>query len=273
MQTLGEILRYNDPLYLRYLSRKTQFLITQEKSEYIHRFWQHLIIEYHPQLVIPELSSREKKYFETLLKYFGHDQRVSMRTKYQKLEKKIPWVLMHPEGGYFIPYEIIKTLMPQQNIIAKNYLFQLLYTMPKAEQASLRAHLAHSDRSREALTLEKHPLDRALSLYIFTAERERGKVVKRRAKQRSIWQFLHEEFPRFTNEINEWQYLMQTSQKGFYRSLSLLRGSSVHFLKKYVSSLSVVPIATRRHRLFPVQNLRFAIPQEFLPEKIRAKSR
>jgi hypothetical protein len=135
MQSLGEILRYDDAHYLKYLSRKTQYLITRDKSEFIHRFWQHLIVEYHPRVVLPRLSAADKKTFNTLLKQFSRDTRAAMRPKYQKLENKIPWVLQHPEGGYFIPYEIIKTLMPQNNLVPQGHLFQLLYKCPKSSSS------------------------------------------------------------------------------------------------------------------------------------------
>ncbi|HRP70705.1 MAG TPA: hypothetical protein PLY93_14360 [Turneriella sp.] len=273
MQTLGEILKHDDPAYLRYLSRKTQYLITREKSEYIHQFWRHLIVEYHPQIVLPALSTADKKTFETLLKNFGHDENPTRRAKYQKLEKKIPWVFEHPNGGHFIPYEIIKTLMPQQNLISDGYLFQLLYAMPKAEQNSLRALMAESQKARDTLTSEKHPLDRALALYIYSADQKHFRKPKRTPHARTLWQYLGYEFPKLENEIREWQYVMQNSQKGFYRSLALVRSPHIHLLKSYTTSLWVVPVTTRRNRVFPAQNLRFVIPLEFLSAKNARASR
>lgn len=273
MQSLGEILRYDDPAYLRYLSRKTQYLITQEKKEYVHRFWQHLIIEHHPQNILPRLSAADKKTLHILLQNFAHDGRAAMRKKYLGLEKKIPWVLQHPDGAYFIPYEIIKTLMPQRRLINNGYLFQLLYAMPEAEQHSLRALLARSHRSREALTHEKHQLDRALALYIWTSDHRPRLSRRKRAAARNIWGFLAEEFPKMHEELEEWQYLMQTGRKGFYRSLSLIRGRGAELLKSYVSGLAVVPVAPRRHKVYPPQNLKFAVPLEFQPDKSGAKPR
>ncbi len=273
MQTLGEILRHDDPAYLRYLSRKTQYLITREKTEYVHRFWQHLIIEHHPLHVLPSLSATDKKTLHILLKNFSHDGRAAMRARYQKLEKKVPWVLQHPDGAYFIPYEIIKTLMPQRKLIGAGYLFQLLFAMPEAEQHSLRALLARSHRSREALVHEKHPLDRALALYIWTAD-HRAPVRRRNLIQaKNIWHYLTEEFPKLTDELDEWQHLMQTGRKGFYRSLSLIRGRGAELLKSFVTGLSVVPVAPRKHKVFPAQNLKFMIPLEFQPDKTGAKPR
>lgn len=265
MQSLGELLRHDNPEYLRYLSRKTQYLVTQDKSEFINRFWLHLITEYHPSTVLTKLSAADKKTIATLLKAFSHDTRHAMRKAYQKLEKKVPWVLQHPSGGYFIPFEIIKTLMPKNRWIPQGYLFQLLYAMPEAEQHSLRALLARSHRSREALGHEKHQLDRALALYIWTADhRKTARIVaKRRATVKgNIWQHFREEFPRFQAEIDEWQHLMQTGSKGFYRSLSLIRGAEL--LKRHATSLAVVPVTTRSHRRFPAQNLKFAVPLEFI---------
>jgi hypothetical protein len=266
MQSLGEILRYDDATYLKYLSRKTQYLITRDKTEFIHRFWQHLIVEYHPRVVLPRLSIADKKTFQELLSQFSHDTRSVMRSKYQKLEQKIPWVLKHPEGGYFIPFEIIKTLMPRSQLIAQGYLFQLLYRMPAIEQQSLRAMLARSHRSREALTQEKHQLDRALAIYIWTADhRAARRKHKIQPALRTIWQILLERFPALAPEIEEWQFIMQNGKRGFYRSLSLIRGAEV--LKSYVTSLQVVPVTTRRHRVFPSANLRFNVPLEFQPDR------
>lgn len=266
MQSLGEILRYDDASYLKYLSRKTQYLITRDKTEFIHRFWQHLIVEYHPKVVLPRLSIADKKTFNELLRQFSHDTRSAMRAKYQKLEQKIPWVLKHPEGGYFIPFEIIKTLMPQNQLIAQDYLFQLLYRMPGIEQQSLRALLARSHRSREALTHEKHQLDRALAIYIWTSEHRVPRLkVKHQTGARTIWQILLERFPALEAEIEEWQFIMQNGKRGFYRSLGLIRGAEV--LKSFVTSLQIVPVTTRRHRVFPATNLRFSVPLEFQPDR------
>ncbi len=266
MQSLGEILRNDDAAYLKYLSRKTQYLITRDKSEFIHRFWQHLIVEYHPRVVLPRLSLADKKVFNTLLRQFSRDTRSAMRPKYQKLEQRIPWVLKHPEGGYFVPFEIIKTLMPQSQLVPQGYLFQLLYRMPAVEQQSLRALLARSHRSREALTNEKHQLDRALAIYIWTAEhRSARQKLKAPTSLRTIWQILLERFPALEPEIEEWQFIMQNGKRGFYRSLGLIRGAEV--LKSFVTSLQVVPVATRRHRVFPAGNLRFSVPLEFQPDK------
>ncbi|MBN8219387.1 MAG: hypothetical protein J0L53_00605 [Spirochaetes bacterium] len=274
MQTLGEILRHDDPAYLRYLSRKTQYLISREKSEYVHRFWQHLIIEHHPQQVLPALAATEKKTLALLLKNFAHDGRAAMRPRYQKLEKKIPWVLQHPDGAYFIPFEIIKTLMPQRRLVGYGYLFQLLYAMPEAEQHSLRALLARSHRSREALGHEKHALDRALALYIWTADHRWGHKNRRKfSSARNIWQHLAEEFPRLADELAEWRHLMETGHKGFYRSLSLIRGRGAELLKSYATGLAVVPVTTRRQKVFPAQNLKFMIPLEFQPDKAGVKHR
>lgn len=275
MQTLGEILRNDDPAYLRYLSRKTQYLITQEKKEFVHRFWQHLIIEHHPQHILPSLSATNRKTLHNLLRNFAHDGRVVMRGKYQALEKKIPWVLQHPDGAYFIPYEIIKTLMPERRLIPYGFLFQLLYAMPEAEQHSLRALLARSHRSREALGHEKHALDRALALYIWTADHTQRPAHRKERKPtaKNIWQHLAAQFPKLEDEIAEWQHLMLTGRKGFYRSLSLIRGRGAELIKSYITSLAVVPLTQRRNRVYPVQNLKFAIPLEFQPDRTGVKLR
>lgn len=277
MQSLGEILRHDDAAYLKYLSRKTQYLITRDKAEFIHRFWQHLVIEYHPQRVIPDLSPANQKTLLILMKNFAHDTRPVMQKKYQALEKKLPWVLLHPGGGYFIPYEIIKTLMPQNRYIPQGFLFQLLYTMPDAERHSLRALTARSHRSREILGSEKHPLDSALALYIWTAgNRDTRSHARKPDKVRtttphSIWNFLEERFPNLTDEISEWQYVMMNGRKGFYRSLTVIRGAEL--LKRYVASLRVLPVTSRRHRVYPAHNLKFRIPFEFLPDRTLTKLR
>jgi hypothetical protein len=261
MQTLGEILRQKDPAYLRYLSRKTQYLITHEKPEFVQCFWEHLVMDYHPSIVLPRLNASEKKIFHQLLQRFARDDRASMRVRYQKLEKKLPWLLQHPDGGYFIPFEIIKTLMPRKGLIPEGYLFQLLYAMPEAEQHALRALLARSHRSREALGYEKHPLDRALSLYIWTAEHRGAAKPGKHRQACSIWQHLEEVFPKQQAEIAEWQHIMLNGRKGFYRSLLLVRGAEL--LKSYISGLRVVPITTRRQKIFPASNLRYVVPLEF----------
>lgn len=263
MQTLGEILRQKDPAYLRYLSRKTQYLITHEKTEFVQRFWQHLVMDYHPSVVLPRLNATERKTFHQLLQQFARDDRATMRARYQKLEKKIPWLLQHPDGGFFIPFEIIKTLMPKKGLIPEGYLFQLLYAMPEAEQHSLRALLARSHRSREALGHEKHQLDRALALYIWTADHRGTAKRQKHTQARSIWQRLEEMFPKQQAEIEEWQHVMLTGRKGFYRSLLLVRGAEL--LKRYISGLRVVPVATRRHKVFPAANLKYVVPFEFRP--------
>lgn len=263
MQSLGEILRHDDPVYLRYLSRKTQYLITQEKSEFINRFWLHLITEYHPSQVLTRLSAADKKTLAALLAAFAHDSRHVMRAKYQKLEKKVPWVLQHPDGGYFVPFEIIKTLMPKNRWVPYGYLFQLLYAMPEAEQHSLRALLARSHRSREALGSEKHQLDRALAIYIWTAGHRkvaRG-TTRREIAKGTIWQHLRDKFPRNADDIAEWEHLMHTGRKGFYRSLLLIRGAEL--LKRYISTLEVVPLAPRRASRYTATGLKYAVPLEF----------
>lgn len=265
MQSLGEILRQNDPTYLRYLSRKTQYLITRERSEFVQRFWQHLIVDYHPTQVLPRLTAADRKAFETLLRQFGRDNRPAMRAKYQRLEKKIPWLLQHPDGGFFVPYEIIKTLMPKGRLVAQGYLFQLLYAMPEAEQHSLRALLARSHRSREALVHEKHQLDRALALYIWTAQHRKPVAIAPAPAARTVWQHLTETFPKLSDDIAEWQHVMHTGRKGFYRSLSLIRGAEL--LKRYVAGLLIVPVTNRRQKVFPVAGLKFAVPLEFQARK------
>lgn len=264
MQSLGEILRQKDPTYLRYLSRKTQYLITHDKTEFIRRFWQHLVIDYHPAQVLPPLNEKEKRAFHELLRQFARDDRPRMRARYQKLEKKIPWVLQHPDGGFFIPFEIIKTLMPRRGLIPYGYLFQLLYAMPDAEQQSLRALVARSHRSRDALGEEKHHLDRALALYIWTAEHRSAVKTPALPQAENIWQHLAAVFPRHRAELDEWQHLMATGRKGFYRSLLLLHGAEL--IKRYVASLRAVPIAPRRHKVFPPppERLRYMVPLEFV---------
>jgi hypothetical protein len=270
VQSLGEILRHQDPAYLRYLSKKTQYLITQDKHEFVHKFWQHLIVEYHPLTVIPKLPQRHQKTFFQLLHQFGHDARAGTRKKYIELEKKIPWVLQHPNGGYFVPYEIIKTLMPRNRAIPYGFLFQLIYAMPAEEQDALRSLLARSHRSHEALQNEKHPLDRTLAIYIWTTAHQKpparkAQVATSTTPSRSVWHYLEEQFPKFSNEIAEWQHLMQTGRKGFYRALSLVRGADL--LKRHAASLRFVPVAPRKYRYFPMQPLRYVVPLEFIPEK------
>jgi len=274
LQSLGEILSTRDTPYLRYLSRKTEYLITQDNEEFIEMFWHYLIAEYHPSRVLTRLTATEKKTFLLLLKRFARDEDETMRKRYAALEKKIPWVLMHPGGGYFVPFEIIKTLMPQSRLIPQDFLFQLLYQMPEAEQNALRALLARSHRARESLLNEKHQLDRALVLYIWRAgNRDRVEQTIRKVPKKSmpVWQYLLQQFPKSADAIGEWQHVMSTSKRGFYRSLMLLRSGGSELLKRFVTSLGVVPLATRRQRIFQHHDLKFRVPREFLTDKIALK--
>ncbi|MCS6972328.1 MAG: hypothetical protein N2Z22_06845 [Turneriella sp.] len=262
MQSLGEILRQRDPAFLRYLARKTQYLISHENEDFIRRFWQHLILDYHPAQVLGRLNKSEKRTFWILLQQFARDDRPQLSARYARLEKKIPWVLEHPEGGYFIPYEILKTLMPKNRLIPFGYLFQLLYALPPAELQSLGALLARSHLARDALAGKWHHLDHALAIYIWIAQsRNVVKASKTAENFPTIWQYLEHAFPYHQAEIEEWQFIMQSAGKGFYRSLLLLRGAEL--LKSYIASLHVVPVAARRNRIFPARALRYVVPWEF----------
>lgn len=266
MQTFGEIFRLNDPAYMRYLARKTQYVVTRHKNEFILRFWEHLVLEHHPAAILPELSGTEHRTLCLLLQHFCHDARDSASARYAKLEKRVPWVLEHPEGGYFIPYEILKMLMYRHKLLPPHFLFHLLSFMPEKEIHSLRALLAHSHRSREAMGREESPRDQALSLYIWTAQHKDMQKIKlaSRNSERSVWQHLLRVFPKLSEEIAEWERIMVYGRKGFYRALSLIPGAEI--LKLYVTTLRIVPLFERFARKEAVHQLTYAVPLEFKSE-------
>lgn len=300
MIPLSELISVAGDDYIRYLSRKTGFLITRDNSVPVQWLWMHMIRDFDFSSDIATLRISERECLDHLLHNFGYlpgDNKEAV-----KLEKILPWVFRHPTGGFFIPVEIFKSMMQEQRFHEERYLFSLLYRLPDAEQKSLASLQAGSLEGQMAISFEKHPLDMALVLYLWIARHHsegrirypdrRGRVLKgpfsflRETDSRPLhikkegffpekpvnaWEHLYRYFPHQHHDIDELRNIIRNGRKGFYRSLGLIKRTDSELFEafKWCFFLPVLPRNSRADRridslklVSPVELKKLAVSEE-----------
>ncbi|MDH5717250.1 MAG: hypothetical protein OEZ22_06395 [Spirochaetia bacterium] len=273
MYPISEMVLTSSEKYLGYISRKTNFLITGGKKDRVQWFWVHLLKLYEENTISKILNTAEEKEFFDLLNNFGFIAASDITDNLISIEEKLPWVFKHPNGGIYIPLELIKNLMQEDNYLKKNYLFSLLKKIKLKEQKDFASLLGGSSENHFNITFENNHLDMALVLYIWFARNyiyrkhisldflSRGKIVEspysfiRETKKATngtkenilpkkpvlMWDYLKKAFGRDNLELEKWIYLLKEGKKGFFRSLSLASAKKSPLLEVFRTGL-LLPI-------------------------------
>jgi hypothetical protein len=299
MYSLSEIIFSAPAKYLQYFSRKTGFLISDFPVSFqnnVRWLWKHLSRCYDFEKQISSLNSDEEKRFYEMLHgscYSPVKDEIS-----DSVEQKIPWIFKHPGSGIFVPLEIIKLLMREEVFLKKNYLFALLYRLKIKEQRYFASLMGGSLEGQVALTFENNPLDMALVLYIWLINGiqkiddigkiipEKGKIihgpftfareitVTKMAKKEMpfnllpsepvpAWDYFYTHFHYLKDDIDKLYSLINRWNKGFYRSLALLKNQDsdmINALKKGI----LLPVITQSAKSDnkPAMKIKIASPVE-----------
>ncbi|MDH4199659.1 MAG: hypothetical protein OEV66_04685 [Spirochaetia bacterium] len=274
MFALTEIIYSASPKYLQYFSRKTGFLVADFQAacqNNVRWLWRHLSRNYNFQNQYAILNKAEKDMVRELLLNFGYLPYTNEIT--ESMEKKIPWLFAHPVSGIFVPLEIVKLLMQEEIFFKENYLFSLVYRLKIKEQKYFASLMGGSLEGQVALSFENNALDMGLVLYIWLGEHmrnigslqniipDRGKILKspfaftregdsapwKSRDLRSlipenpvpIWDYLYEHFSHMKDDIDKLHTLIHRGNKGFYRSLALLRNQGGDLIKAFKSGILI----------------------------------
>jgi len=275
MHSLTEIILSNNPKYLQYFSRKTGFLVTDFKladRTNLQWLWRHIARKFDFAGNWARLNSVEKQRLGDLLQNFGHLSNVD--EVFSEMERKIPWLFLHPVSGVFIPIEIVKLLMQEEIFYRENYLFALLYRLKIKEQKYFTSLIGGSLEGQVNLTFESSPLDMALVLYIWMVEQisditdirsiipERGKILKSPftfareinmdsitsvnslstllpEKPVPIWDYLFTHFSHLKDDIDKLYTLVTRGNKGFYRSVTLLKNQNSDMIRAFKNGILI----------------------------------
>ncbi|MCB1145706.1 MAG: hypothetical protein KDK38_02795 [Leptospiraceae bacterium] len=252
MFPLAHLLDNQNSAFRTYVANKTGYLLTGKSTDQLIYFWVHLIKNLSVAEILETLSDDEKKFIHKIFLNFGYLSASQVEDTDLEIEKKITWIFRHPAGGLFIPLEIIKTLMTGKSLTGDTYLFHHFARLKYSEQQGLAVfiHASSGDKSN-LLTIERSPKDMALVLYIwfsnlhaggFARYPYRGKLLNspysflRESDKRtnlhpeafpekpvSLWRHLKLFFPHLNRDIHEFQEVLLSSGKGFYRSLQMLK--------------------------------------------------
>ncbi len=299
MYSLSEIVRYGSQEYLTYLSRKTGFLLSDKNDPNqrpIRWIWRHIVRSFEFENDFEKLTGNELLALYRLLDNFTYIPEED--SDLQALEKRARWIFRHPEGGIFIPLEVLKLLMPQDIFFKRRYLFSLLYKLSKTEQKTLASLCGNSIEGQMSISFEKNQLDMTLVLYIWLGNEIRsitnlsevlpvkGKVlqspyafarepddfVQKTAENHAfpstpapLWDYLLESFPANKGEIDLLYTLLTKGDKGFYRAFSLLPNSGSDMITAFKKGL-LLPIIYRR-RKERIKQMEIVSPLEFIRHK------
>ncbi|MDH5719350.1 MAG: hypothetical protein OEZ13_01895 [Spirochaetia bacterium] len=296
MYPLSEILTSSNASYLQYISKKTGFLISGKKPEKIQWLWVHLLKLYHEKSIKKILNFNERYAFEELLNNFGYIPNSECGAVHEAIENKIPWIFKYPHGGIFIPLELIKTLMQDEEYFKHNYFFSLLKKLTLKEQKDFASFLGNSYETQANLSFEKNQLDMALVLYIWFARQfihrknlsfefiEKGRIINSpfsflrentKSKNNSLseegilpekpvflWSYLQNAFGGRSSEIEKWIVLMREAKKGFYRSLSLAASPKNRLVEIFKMGLLMPILPHKLNTNKNIENIKAVTPRE-----------
>lgn len=256
MFPLAHLLSHSNLSFRSYVSQKTGYLLSDQRSEQLLHFWVYIIKD----INIPELRNNlEPKYMDSLHKLFSNFNYIpapAINENDIELEKKIPWIFKHPDGGIFIPIEIIKTFMKTASVTGKRYFFHRLANMRYSEMQSFAVFVNGIRSKSNMLSIERSPADMALVLYIWFSNLHtggyahypyRGKLLNgpgsflRENPKRTLpidlfpiqpeplWKHLYRFYPHLSRDVIELQSVLKSSGKGFYRSLQMISNPKNEF--------------------------------------------
>lgn len=299
MFSLTEIVYSGNPKYLQYFSRKTEFLVVDFQMAShcnVRWLWRHLGKKFDFAKQYSSLNNAEKNKFKELLLNFGYLS--SLDAVGEKLEKKIPWIFLHPSSGIFIPLEVLKLLMQEELCFKENFLFSLIYKLKIKEQKYFASLIGGSLEGQVALSFESNPLDMALVLYIWLADHmeniddvrhiipERGKILKspyafsreerlpplKNVKSLStllpktpvpIWDYLPKHFSHLDDDLEKLHTLITRGNKGFYRSVALLKNQNSDLIKAIKNGILLPVITQSVSKKKNKTNIMLVTPVEF----------
>ena len=304
MYPLSEILNVSKQSYIQYIAKKTGFLISGRNSEKIQWLWVHLLKLYHEKNIHQKLNYVEKLAFYELLNNFGYIPGSENNANLENLEQKIPWIFKHPHGGFFIPLELIKTLMQDEEYYEENYFFSLLRKLTLKEQKDFVSFLGGTAESQIHLSFEKNRLDMALVLYIWFARQfvhrknlsfefiSKGRIIESPfsflrensaskktkidddgilpKKPVALWPYLENAFGGKNKDMEKWIMLMRDGKKGFYRSLSLAAPANSRLIEIFRMGLLVPILPSKLNTVKNIEKIQAVTPREifsFLKER------
>lgn len=305
MYSLSEIVRYGAQDYLAYFSKKTGFLISESHDPHkrpVRWIWRHIVRSFDFARDFEGLTPGEHQAFYRLIDNFTYE--ANPDEDLLALERRAPWVFRHPDGGIFVPLEVLKLLMQENLFFNKGYLFSLLFKLSPSEQKNLASLCGNTIEGQMSISFEKNNLDMALVLYIWLASEIRaitdlrevmpvkGKVLQTpyafarepddKAAEAAashrfpsspapLWDYLFESFPDSRLEIDRLYTLLTKGSKGFYRAFSLLptpsSGGGSDMVTAFKKGL-LVPIIYRR-RKERIKQMEIVSPHEFIRHKER----
>jgi len=295
--TISELLYYSSNSYLQYFSKKTGYLVNNsavDLSEQVKWIWKHLNRIYNFQDQVKLLSENEKEALWHLINNFGH---LKYSEAYgENLEIKIPWIFKHPQGGVFIPLEMLKLLMEEKEIRERHFLFNVIFRLGLKEMKNFASFTANTLEGQVTISFENNARDMSLVLYLwlinkffdnldktssyfnkeiiitplqnFVREDQHKKDEKIIANNWPIepvpiWEYLTAFFPEKKREIDKWHHYLINGNKGFYRSLALLASKNSKIVEIFRNGL-LVPVINKRHGKYAKnREIKIVTPSEF----------
>lgn len=286
MYSLADLIETGDAAYLRYLSKKTGFIIKPDDLTGHHWFWLHIIHELNKE-IFPLQEKESAEAFDKLLSVFGSLHAGDPQG--EMLEKRFTWIFKSPEGHVFIPAEIIKTLMNCTFQADKHYVFQIIHRLRFQEQRNLASLLSRDPEARDWLTFEDHPLDMSLVIYMWYAHKyslyrsgkllhhARNRFLREPAQSERIekfpilpqpvllWDLLARQYPDRAEETQRFYELLHRGGKSFYRSAGLLNQESPGgFVRHFISGLWFPVFRGKYGSKKHLDNIRVVTPSEVL---------
>lgn len=300
MFTISDLQKSIDPTFYAYLRKKTDFVFLQNSYQEQSRFlWQHVVSQNNFLTAWLQLSQQEKDMLFYVLDNYGYVNSPPDFLLLQKLEKKFPYLFLHPLGGYFIPLEFFKLFMAKEIFAQKNYLFALLYKM-RHENKDFAAFASRGFSVQASVRKENRILDTALAIYIWMAAKHLQEKQKNfsflatltqpnahsllhvrsylPAKPINLWEYQKKYFPEEENNMEKLFSLLANGKKNFYRSLNLLPNPYTKMLRLFALAYVIPLLPASRNEDFDTQKIQIVCPREIFynttnPSFLRTKNK
>lgn len=289
MLPLTELVRQVSPDFLNYLGKKTSFVINNVYTLDLYYFWNHLERQLAKDLTILSKNKQDLANLEKILENFSYLSPNEVDEEIFELEKKYSWIFRHPDGGIFIPLEILKSFLRFKLKTNRKFLFRLLYDLGFSEQKNLMAFVGLDLEALLLLSFEKNPYDMALVLYFYFAElhlSQKAQMPKKVKILKGPWkktptlahlpfsfpeepypfvEYLNTYFSEYQNDIVEILQYLEKNTRSFYRPLSLLKNPQTPFCQLFRQGylLPILPKTQKRTKEW-YRQIMLVTPQEIL---------
>ncbi|RME90866.1 MAG: hypothetical protein D6767_06155 [Candidatus Hydrogenedentota bacterium] len=287
MYPLMDMLTLGGSEYLRYIGRKTKYILSTDHPRSADGLWKMLAGSYDWDDLYTNMEEGDKACLHTLLEMFGFLMPDELTPEIIEFEKRHTWVFRHPNGGVFIPLELLKIFMRLPSFQKDFWLFTLLYKLRLKEQKNLASLISRDFEAQISISLEQNDLDMALVLYIYLGHQmrydslsfpPRGNKAKLHYLYRLpehfdyapvylpdhpvvLWDYLKEVFPRYHQDIDNLYNHLRETAISFYRAVGVVLDPTHPILLAFQSGI-LIPLIPKGVYPDRIHALKVVAPKE-----------